>query len=120
MKLFIVKFSQVSRHLIPLRYKYSPQHPVLKHPKSGLVFVAHPLYVSCKLISFVCQIFPLFVPEMACWLHVLYRSDYPQLFPLDPVAIAVCLVSFDLIFFSILPPIMPYASLNHNNLDSPC
>jgi hypothetical protein len=27
MKLLIMQFSPISRHLIPLRYKYSPQHP---------------------------------------------------------------------------------------------
>jgi hypothetical protein len=27
-------FSPFSRHLIPLRPKYPPQHPVLKHPQS--------------------------------------------------------------------------------------
>jgi hypothetical protein len=34
MQLFIMKFSQPSRHLIPLRSKYSPQHHVLRHPRS--------------------------------------------------------------------------------------
>jgi hypothetical protein len=30
----IMQFSSTSYHLIPLRYKYPPQHPVLKHPQS--------------------------------------------------------------------------------------
>jgi hypothetical protein len=34
MKLLIVQFSPVSCHFIPLRSRYSPQHPVLKHPQS--------------------------------------------------------------------------------------
>jgi hypothetical protein len=34
MKLLIVQFSLISRHLISLRSKYSPQHTVLKHPQS--------------------------------------------------------------------------------------
>jgi hypothetical protein len=34
MKLLIMKFSSVSYHFLPLRSKYSPQHPVLKHPQS--------------------------------------------------------------------------------------
>jgi hypothetical protein len=34
MKLLIVQFSPTSRHFISLRSKYSPQHPVLKHPQS--------------------------------------------------------------------------------------
>jgi hypothetical protein len=34
MKLLIIQFSPVSRHFISLRSKYSPQHPILKHPQS--------------------------------------------------------------------------------------
>ena len=33
MKLFITHFSPVHYHLVPLRPKYSPQHPILKHPQ---------------------------------------------------------------------------------------
>jgi hypothetical protein len=33
MKLLIMQFSPTSCHFIPLRSKYSPQHPVLKHPQ---------------------------------------------------------------------------------------
>jgi hypothetical protein len=29
-----MQFPPFSRHLIPLRSKYPPQHPVLKHPQS--------------------------------------------------------------------------------------
>jgi hypothetical protein len=32
-----MQFSPLSRHLIPLRSKYPPQHPVLKHLQSMLV-----------------------------------------------------------------------------------
>jgi hypothetical protein len=32
MKLLIMQFSQISRHLIILQLKYSPQHPVLETP----------------------------------------------------------------------------------------
>jgi hypothetical protein len=32
MKLLIMQFPPLSCHFIPLRTKYSPQHPVLKHP----------------------------------------------------------------------------------------
>jgi hypothetical protein len=32
MKLLIMQFPPISRHIIPLRSKYSPQHPVIKHP----------------------------------------------------------------------------------------
>jgi hypothetical protein len=34
MKLLVMQFSPFTRHLIPLRSKYPPQHPVLKHPQS--------------------------------------------------------------------------------------
>jgi hypothetical protein len=34
MKLLIMQFSLPSRHFIPLRSKYPPQHPVLKHSQS--------------------------------------------------------------------------------------
>jgi hypothetical protein len=33
MKLLFMQFSPPSRHSIPLSSKYSPQHPVLKHPQ---------------------------------------------------------------------------------------
>jgi hypothetical protein len=36
MKLQIVQFTPFSRCFIPLRSKYSPPHPVLKHPQSML------------------------------------------------------------------------------------
>jgi hypothetical protein len=32
MKLLVMQFSLPSCHSTPLWYKYSPQHPVLKHP----------------------------------------------------------------------------------------
>jgi hypothetical protein len=32
-KLLIMKFSPLPCHLVPLRPKYSPQHPILKHPQ---------------------------------------------------------------------------------------
>jgi hypothetical protein len=34
MKLLTVQLSPFSRYFIPLRSKYSPQQPVLKHPQS--------------------------------------------------------------------------------------
>jgi hypothetical protein len=34
MELLIMKFSPLPRYLIPPRPKYSPQHPILKHPQS--------------------------------------------------------------------------------------
>jgi hypothetical protein len=35
-KLLIMQSSSASRHFILLKYKYSPQHPVLRHPESML------------------------------------------------------------------------------------
>jgi hypothetical protein len=34
MKLHTVQLSPVSHYFIPLRYNYSPQHPVIKHPQN--------------------------------------------------------------------------------------
>jgi hypothetical protein len=33
-KLLVMQLSPSTRHLIPLRSKYRPQHPVLKYPQS--------------------------------------------------------------------------------------
>ena len=33
MKLFIMYFSPLPCYLVPLRPKYSPQHPILEHPQ---------------------------------------------------------------------------------------
>jgi hypothetical protein len=35
MKLLIMLFSPLPCHLVPLRPKYSPKHPILKHPQSA-------------------------------------------------------------------------------------
>jgi hypothetical protein len=43
MKLLIRHLSPISRHFIPLRTKYSPQHPVLKQPQS--VFLLFSIYL---------------------------------------------------------------------------
>jgi hypothetical protein len=37
-RLFIMQFSSTSCHLISPRSKFSPQHPVLKHPQSMFLF----------------------------------------------------------------------------------
>jgi hypothetical protein len=37
MKLLIMQFSPIPRHFVSPRTKYSPQHPVLKHPQSTLL-----------------------------------------------------------------------------------
>jgi hypothetical protein len=43
--LFIVQFSPASLHFLPLRSKYSPQHPVLKTPS---VFLERPTFTSVQ------------------------------------------------------------------------
>jgi hypothetical protein len=43
-----MQFSPLSRHFIPLRTKYSPQHPVLEHPQS-VVYICFRL--KCNLLS---------------------------------------------------------------------
>jgi hypothetical protein len=42
MKLLIMQSSLASRHFLPLRSKYSPQHPVLRHPQAMRDQVSHP------------------------------------------------------------------------------
>jgi hypothetical protein len=37
MKLLILQFSPISYHFISLGIKYSPQHPLLKHPQSMFI-----------------------------------------------------------------------------------
>jgi hypothetical protein len=48
------------------------------------------LTVRYKLTNSLFQIYPLLHSGNACWLHVLYCWDYPNLFCLDPVATAIC------------------------------
>jgi hypothetical protein len=47
MKLLIMQLPQISRHIIPLWSKYSPQHPLLKHPQS--VFLLYPVSTGVKV-----------------------------------------------------------------------
>jgi hypothetical protein len=50
MKLLVMQFSPFNRHLIPLRSKYSPQYPVLKHHQ---ILVLHiPILLEWKLRIF--------------------------------------------------------------------
>jgi hypothetical protein len=55
--LLVMQLSPPSRHFIPLRSKYSPQHPVLKHPKSVFLpqcyKVSHPYRTTGKIQSCV-------------------------------------------------------------------
>jgi hypothetical protein len=45
MKLFIMKFSPLPCYLVPLRPKYSPQHPIIKHPRPSF-------FPQCRWPSF--------------------------------------------------------------------
>jgi hypothetical protein len=57
MKLLVMQFSPASYHFIPLRSKYSPQHPVLKYSQSMLLR-QRPSFIpmqNCKQnYTFVC------------------------------------------------------------------
>jgi hypothetical protein len=74
------------------------------------------LTVQSKLIFVFQNSF--FYSWNACWLHVLYCSNHPQLFLLDSVTTAVWLISFDQIITSVLCRILIYAPRIHKSLDS--
>jgi hypothetical protein len=62
MKLLSIQFSPTSRHFISLVSKYSPQHPVLKHPSlcpslNGRYQVLHTYRTKCKIIVLCILIF---------------------------------------------------------------
>jgi hypothetical protein len=48
-----MQFSPLSCHFIPLRTKYSPQHPVLKHPFAHLMLLWVPVTLNTKLRKFL-------------------------------------------------------------------
>jgi hypothetical protein len=63
MKLLVMKFPPISRHFIPPRSKYSPQHPILKNTL-GLCSslnvrdqVLHPYRTTDKIIVLYIQMF---------------------------------------------------------------
>jgi hypothetical protein len=74
------------------------------------------LPVCCKLVNFVFQIFPLFVPEMSSSSR--HCSDYLHLFDSDPLTVAIWLVSFDLIILNGVHQTMAYDASLRNNLHS--
>jgi hypothetical protein len=64
MKLLIMQFSPISCHFISLRTKYSPQHPVLKHPQSMFlpeceIPISHPYGITGKIKFLYILIFTL-------------------------------------------------------------
>jgi hypothetical protein len=78
--------SPTSRHLLPLRSKYSPQHPVLKHPQSII-----------QLVQFECMLCFKFWKNLndsshhnTLWLY--FRGGAFSLFPLTLIfSFAQCL-----------------------------
>jgi hypothetical protein len=73
MQLLIMQFSPTSCHFIPLRFKYSPKHPVLKHPHTFESPLKKTVYFSDgsaakyknrkNLLSITCHNEDLGVPE---------------------------------------------------------
>jgi hypothetical protein len=68
MKLLIMKFSPLPCYFVPLRPKYSPQRPILKHPQRTFILnvngqVSHPYkagqatddYIACALHAGGCK-----------------------------------------------------------------
>jgi hypothetical protein len=51
MKQHITQSSSASHHFLPLTTKYSPQHPVLKHPQSTLTLIITMSYSHLKTSS---------------------------------------------------------------------
>jgi hypothetical protein len=61
-KLLIMKFSPLPCYLVPLRPKYSPQHPILLHPQPTFLFnvsdqVSHPYTTTGEIIVLYILIF---------------------------------------------------------------
>ena len=56
-KLLIVQFSPLPCHLVPLRPKYSPQHPLFKHPQPTFLpqceQLSHPYKTTGRIIVLV-------------------------------------------------------------------
>jgi hypothetical protein len=71
-----MQLSPTSYYFIPLWSKYSPQHPVLKHPQSMFL----PYYICLGLLNCLLQYFEVLqlkcnvIPMPPCVLHALFRS----------------------------------------------
>jgi hypothetical protein len=52
----VMKFFPASCHFISLRSKYSPQHPVLKHPQSMLPFNDFQMSDLCQIFVKICML----------------------------------------------------------------
>jgi hypothetical protein len=58
-----MQLSPVSRHFISLRTRYSPQHPVHKHPQS--VFIPYVRDLALHIDRNICRILALFLADHA-------------------------------------------------------
>jgi len=68
MKLLISQSSQTSLHFLPLRSKYSPQHPVLKQP--------HPMFLpQCERLSFTILCLRYITESVAAGTHRACNGD---------------------------------------------
>jgi hypothetical protein len=56
MKLLIMQFSPTSRYLVSLRSKYSPQHPVVKHPQCMFLCVVSKPQEKCFHSHSICKV----------------------------------------------------------------
>jgi hypothetical protein len=52
-KLIVMQLSPASCHFLPLRYKYSSQHPAVKHPQSTPVSKCDRLILNILILKFV-------------------------------------------------------------------
>jgi hypothetical protein len=78
-------FSPLPCHLVPLRPKYSPQHPTLKHPQPTFLKVrdqvSHPYKTTGKIIVLYMCIskgwyYPIFTPELGTIFTEEMKAEY--------------------------------------------
>jgi hypothetical protein len=75
MKFLIMQSSPASHHFFPLRSRYSPQHPILKHPQSVFFFnvrdqVSHPYKTTDRIRRFL--VFMVVKVHVVFWVIKLY------------------------------------------------
>jgi hypothetical protein len=74
--------------------------------------------VCCKLVIFVSQIFPLFIPEIIASFTSYIAAIIPIYFGSDPVTTVICVVYLNLTVLNILCQIIFYAASVRDNLAS--